>query len=140
MSSNSLIDKIANVLMPEDDEPMDREDVPKAVEEPEKTERPVLKVYSNKAPELELLVFEPAGFEQGNIIADRLKAKEAVIVNYEFVNGAEQQRLCDFVNGVCYVLEGSVQRISDYSVLYTPKNVDINKELCSYNIPKYAQG
>ena len=47
MSSNSLIDKITNVLMPEDDEPMDREDVPKAVEEPEKTERPVLKVYSN---------------------------------------------------------------------------------------------
>lgn len=136
MSSNNLIDKIANVLMPEDDEPVKKEDVPVMT----KTERPALKVYMNEAPALKVLVFEPSSFDQGNIIADHLKAKEAVFVNYEFIDVSEQQRLCDFVNGVCYILEGSIQRVSEYSVLYTPKNVDIDKELCSYSIPTYAQG
>lgn len=145
MSSSSLLDKIANVLMPEEDVEEPVESVKEEPKEPikpqttEKPERPFLTVHTNKVPELKILVFEPTTFDQANIIADHLKAKEAVIVNYSYVDRAEQQRLCDFVNGVCYVMEGAVQRISDYNVLYVPANVDISKELYAYSIPTYAK-
>lgn len=139
----SLIDKLANVLMPEEE-----------VEETERTrntsevcekraasisvpERPLLTVHTN--PELKMMVYMPESFDQANIIANALKSKEAVIVNFERVSDKEQRRLCDFLNGVCYILDGGVQRVSEMIVLYVPTNVEINKELCAYSVPAYVK-
>ena len=68
-----------------------------------------------------------------------LKKNEAVIVNYEKVDGDEQRRLCDFINGVCYVLNGAVKRISAEMVLYVPENVDIAQEVCAKTVRGFAK-
>ena len=40
---------------------------------------------------------------------------------------AEQRRICDFLNGVCYVQDGDVRRITATMVLYVPDCVEINE-------------
>ena len=62
-------------------------------------------------------------------IADDLKARMAVIVNYEKVEAEEQRRICDFVNGACYVSDGGAKRISDYIVLYVPEGIDVSEAM-----------
>lgn len=137
----SLIDKLTNVLMPEEE--MEEKQIireKKVVNgNMHNYERPTLTVHTNIIPELKVMVYEPISFDQANIIANALKNKEAVIVNYEKVDPAEQRRLCDFINGVCYVLDGGVQRVSETNVLYVPSSVGISKELCSYSMPAYVK-
>ncbi|MDF2564487.1 MAG: sepF 1 [Massilibacillus sp.] len=141
---SSLLDKLTNVLMPEEEEEVKREEPVKRAtertgifESQDKMERPVLTVHTN--PDLKIKVFVPTTFDQANLIADCLKSKESVVVNYEQVDNKEQRRLCDFLNGVCYVLNGGVQRITNVSVLYVPDNVEISKEMCSYTMPVYEK-
>ncbi|MDF2858748.1 MAG: sepF 1 [Neobacillus sp.] len=141
---SSLLDKLTNVLMPEEEEEVKRAEPVKrasertgSFESQDKMERPVLTVHTN--PDLKIKVFVPMTFDQANLIADCLKNRESVVVNYEQVDDKEQRRLCDFLNGVCYVLNGGVQRITNVSVLYVPDNVEISKEMCSYTMPVYEK-
>ena len=62
-------------------------------------------------------------------IADDLRAKKAVIVNYEKVEAEQQRRICDFINGSCYVTDGGAKRISDYIVLYVPEGVNVSEAM-----------
>ncbi|MBQ1249285.1 MAG: cell division protein SepF, partial [Selenomonadales bacterium] len=43
----------------------------------------------------------------------------------------------DFLNGVCHVLGGRVQYVTEKNILYTPKNVEVEKELFSYSAPVF---
>ena len=76
---------------------------------------------------MNVLVFEPTNFNDTRIAADALKASKAVLINYEKIEQSEQVRICDFMNGVCYVLDGSVKRISAKMVLYVPNGVSIEE-------------
>jgi len=88
-------------------------------------ERPRFKARAAKPSELSVDIYVPTKFEQVTGIADDLLAKKAAIVNFERVDFAEQRRICDFVNGVCYVLDGEARRISDGMMLYVPSGVDV---------------
>ena len=47
------------------------------------------------------------------------------LVNYDNVDMDMQRRICDFMNGACYVLGGDARRISSNMVLYVPAGVNI---------------
>lgn len=87
--------------------------------------RPQLKVHTTKVAELKVQIYAPTHFDQVTGIADDLKAGKGCVVNYERVEAAEQRRICDFVNGVCYVLDGTAKRVSSQIVLYVPQGVDV---------------
>lgn len=105
-----------------------RVDYPECEKEPEpqKPRRPKLTVHTTKKLELKVQIYAPANFDQVTAIADDLKAGKACVVNYEKVECKEQRRICDFVNGVCYVLDGCAKRISGQIVLYVPEGVDVS--------------
>lgn len=79
----------------------------------------------HKGQELKIGVFAPKSFDDVQAIADEIRGLRAVVVNYDLVEPALQRRICDFMNGVCYVLDGDVRRISDNMVLYVPSGVGI---------------
>lgn len=85
--------------------------------------RPNLKVF--KQQNMNVVVFEPNNFNDTRIAADALKSSKAVLINYEKIEPSEQVRICDFMNGACYVLDGSVKRISAKMVLYVPAGISI---------------
>lgn len=75
--------------------------------------------------ELRINVFAPQSFEDVRAIADDIRGQKAAIVNYDKVDDVMQRRICDFMNGACYVLDGEVRRISSNMVLYVPSGVSI---------------
>ena len=91
----------------------------------QKKSQPQLTVHTTKQPQLKMQIYAPRNFEQVTAIADDLKAGKACVVNYEQIEAMEQRRICDFVNGVCYVLDGSAKRVSNQIMLYVPNGVDV---------------
>ncbi|MCR5175955.1 MAG: cell division protein SepF [Anaerovibrio sp.] len=94
------------------------------------SKKPNLTLHTNnslKAIDLKIQVFVPQRFDDVREIADALKARQAAIVNYERIELPEQQRICDFLNGVCYVQDGFLHRISNTMVLYAPNGVEIDE-------------
>jgi cell division inhibitor SepF len=88
--------------------------------------RPKLTVHTTKTPELAMEIHVPSNFDQVARIADDLLANRAAVVNYERVDLPEQRRICDFINGVSYVLDCEARRISDIMVIYVPSGVDVS--------------
>ena len=127
--TGGLIYKLTNFLMP----------VEEAEEHKTELPRPNLTVHSSTATELKLLIAIPHSFDDVRDFADHLKAKEAIIVNFEHVDQDTRQRIGDFLNGVCYTLAGAVQKLTETSMIYVPENVDISKELYAYAIPTYIK-
>ena len=84
-------------------------------------------VVNNKEQDMRIQIYTPQNFDSVSEIADALKSKRSAIVNYERVELAEQRRICDFLNGVCYVQDGDVRRITATMVLYVPDCVEINE-------------
>ena len=85
------------------------------------TARPNLKIV--KAPEFVMKVYQPADYSQINSVADDILANRAVVVNYEYVRPEEQLRICDYIEGVCYAVDGAVSKISEKIFLYTPEGI-----------------
>lgn len=84
-------------------------------------------VSGSKSMDMKIQIYVPQNFDSVSEIADALKAKRSAIVNYERVELAEQRRICDFLNGVCYVQDGEVRRITATMVLYVPDGVEIDE-------------
>lgn len=140
MAPKDMLKKLADVLMP-----------PEVVEESQDTavsEQHIMKqtadfaqaptltaVHSRfssskaKAADMRISVFKINAFDEVKSVADALKDKQAALVNYEKVDTKTQKRICDFINGVCYVIEGEVKRISGSMVLYLPANISVGDGL-----------
>ena len=88
-------------------------------------QRPKLTVHTTKVSELAMEIHVPSNYEQVARIADDLLANHATIVNFERVEGNEQQRIFDFINGVSYVLNCAARRVSNNLMLYVPNGVDV---------------
>lgn len=89
------------------------------------SKRPQLTVHTTKVQDLKVHIYVPTTFDEVTSIADDLKSGRAAVVNYERVDLGEQRRICDFVNGACYVLNGEARRISETMVLYVPAGVEV---------------
>lgn len=96
-------------------------------QEKQNARRPHFTVHTTHAAHLSVQVYTPVNFDQVTMVADDLQDSKAVIVNYSKVKEEEQRRICDFVNGVCYVTDGCAKRISEQIVLYVPSGVDVSE-------------
>lgn len=90
---------------------------------PQQPVRPKLIVH--EAPKLNVQIYTPKSFDEVVGIADDLRDKNAVVVNYERVDTDLQRRICDFINGCCYVTDGGVKRVCGTIVLYVPEGVNV---------------
>ena len=86
------------------------------------TARPSLTVV--KSHDLTMKIYAPDNFDQVVGIADDILERRAAVVNYERVNADDQRRISDFVNGVCYVTDGTVSMVSEKIFLYMPNGVE----------------
>ncbi len=84
------------------------------------------KVYKvNTNVQMEVLVSTPTSVEEAGEACDALRDKKTVVVNLQKVNFETAQRISDFLSGASYVLDGSLQLISDEILIIGPMNVDI---------------
>ncbi|EJO20322.1 cell division protein SepF [Selenomonas sp. FOBRC6] len=86
-----------------------------------------LTVHTTKVAELKVRIHRPRRYDDVGTAVVQLKQGIAVAVNFDCLNDVERRRVCDFLNGACYVLHGTARVVSSTIILYAPKGVDVTE-------------
>lgn len=70
----------------------------------------------------------PTAFNDAQVIGDRLKAEQPVIMNLQDVERDLRRRLVDFASGLCYALGGKMDRVAKQVYLLNPENAEVSGE------------
>ena len=106
--------KLSNIFKPEDEEvEIDEYEV-------KETSKSSGKEYKNKT-----ILVEPRAFSEAQQIADYLKNKNQVVVNFKRVTSDVLKRIMDFLNGIVYAIDGTMQKLGPGIVICAPKGFEI---------------
>lgn len=102
--------------------------------EVEEDEAPAISEYEspktksvNRVPgDTKMVLFEPRSFEESEEVAKRLKENRAAVVNLHKLQRDYAQRTIDFLTGVVFALDGSIQKIGHNVILCAPKNIGVH--------------
>lgn len=81
--------------------------------------------FNNTPPEHELVISTPKVIEDAGYICDDIVAGKVCVVNLEGIEKENAQRIADFLGGVCYALNGDIERISNEIFVVAPSHVSI---------------
>ena len=73
-------------------------------------------------------VVSPMSFDDAKDVGDCFRGGQAVIVNLQHSSREVARRLIDFASGLCYGLDGRMERVADHVYLLTPTNVEVSAE------------
>lgn len=74
---------------------------------------------------MKVMVVEPLSFDDAQHIADHLKNKKPVVINFENTDTEIAKRIIDFISGTTYALSGNIQKVGNNIFLCAPNNVDV---------------
>ena len=84
----------------------------------------------NRLPgDTKMVLFEPRSFDEAEEVAKRLKENKAAVINLHKLQRDYAQRTIDFLTGVIFALDGSIQKIGHNVILCAPKNVGVHGEI-----------
>ena len=118
--------KLKNIFVDKEDQAVSNEDEfynvsqEESLEEAEKT--------GNK-----MILMEPRAYSESQQIADHLKNRNSVVVNFKRVTSAQAKRIIDFLTGCVYSIGGTMQKIGVGIYLCTPNNVNIQGKITDEN-------
>ncbi|MBA3287082.1 MAG: cell division protein SepF [Acidimicrobiia bacterium] len=69
----------------------------------------------------------PRRFDQAQELADKFKDGQAVILNLESTERDVARRLIDFASGICYALDGSMEKVATGVYLLKPAPLRIHR-------------
>lgn len=73
-------------------------------------------------------VVSPARFDDVQAVADAFKKIQPVIINLQGVDRDLSRRLIDFASGLCYGLEGEMERVAEQVFLLTPRGAEVSED------------
>ena len=77
---------------------------------------------------INVVVIEPASFDDSPKIADYLRKGQPVVVNFDKTDSVLATRMTDFISGTIYAVNGSIRKLSRTILICAPKNVDIDAD------------
>jgi cell division inhibitor SepF len=86
----------------------------------------VVSISTNK--NFKVVVCEPETFDEVQVLADHLKNRKQIILNFEHTAPEVSQKIIDFISGTTYALEGNSQQLGNNMFIFTPSNVEISKD------------
>ena len=108
---------------------------PGVYQAPQVAEFPLADKRSNKVvnihatTQLQVVLVKPERFDDASNIADHLNGKRTVVLNLEAANKDVTRRLLDFLSGVAYANNGTIQKVASSTYIITPYNVGIMGDL-----------
>ena len=81
------------------------------------------------AGQSQLVLIKPERFETAAEIADHLRSKRAVLINFETTPKDVTRRLVDFLSGAAYALDSKIKKVAANTYVITPPNVDLLGDL-----------
>jgi cell division inhibitor SepF len=76
-----------------------------------------------------MILLEPRAFSESQQIADHLRSRNAVLVNFRRVTPDQAKRIIDFLSGTIYAIGGDIQKVGGGIFLCTPNNVNIQGKI-----------
>ena len=121
-------EKIKNFIAPIDEE----EDEGEELEYTESETKPVstYETQQTKVTQIpsdaQMVLFEPRSFEEAEEIARHLKQRRAAVVNLHKLQRDYAQRTIDFLTGVVFALDGTIQKIGHNVILCAPHSIGVD--------------
>lgn len=88
------------------------------------------------AKQMKVIVVEPLSFDDAQHVADHLKNRKPVVVNFENTDTDVAKRIIDFISGTTYALAGNIQKVGNNIFLCAPSNVDVSYTQQDENVDK----
>ncbi len=79
-------------------------------------------------PQSEVVVIEPRSFDESLEIIEELRCRRSVVLNLQYLDSEQSQRVVDFLSGATHALDGNQQRIGQGVFIFAPSNFLINTE------------
>lgn len=76
-----------------------------------------------------MVLFEPRSFDEAEEVARHLKEKRAAVINLHRLPRDYAQRTIDFLTGVVFALDGTIQKIGHNVILCTPSSIGVHGEI-----------
>ncbi len=92
-------------------------------EEEEEEGTTVIRLHTRPAQRVNVLYART--MEDARRAADGLKAGHQQLVNFQYADTRVRERVVDFLMGVVYALEGTVERVHEQVFLFAPANVQV---------------
>lgn len=89
-----------------------------------KVNNKVVNIHTNA--NVKIVVHEPISYEEAPEIVEDLKARKAVVINFERLDINLKRQIFDFLNGALYAIEGRIQKVNKDIFILAPDNVEID--------------
>lgn len=103
-------------------------DLDNDLEIPEATKRKkpnnVVSLHANS--NMMIIVHEPLSYEEAPRIIDDLRARKAIVVNFEQLDSELKRQIFDFINGALYAIEGKIQKVTNDIFILAPNTIEID--------------
>jgi len=73
-----------------------------------------------------MVIVEPETFDDSQSIADYIRDRKPVVINFESTPDDIAKRVVDFVSGATYALDGNIQKVGKEIFLCVPSNVTVD--------------
>jgi cell division inhibitor SepF len=101
-------------------------ELPKSNDRENRSGGNVVTLHAGKG--VKIIVCEPERFEEAQALADHLKNRKQVILNFEGTRPEISQKIIDFISGAVYALEGQSQQLGPNIFLFAPSSVEISND------------
>lgn len=76
-----------------------------------------------------MILVEPRAYSESQQIADHLKNRNAVVVNFKRVTSDQSKRILDFLTGTLYAIGGGMEKLGNGIYLCTPRNIAVQGKM-----------
>ena len=70
----------------------------------------------------------PESFADAKLVADEFRRDIPVLLNLQALDRELARRLIDFASGICYVLDGSMEKVASQAFLLIPESVEVSDD------------
>ena len=75
---------------------------------------------------MKVVVIEPKSFDDVQQVANCLKEKRPVVINFERTDADVAHRIIDFISGTTYAIAGDIKKLGHNVFLCAPSNVSVS--------------
>ena len=75
---------------------------------------------------MRVIVIEPKSFDDAQEVANCLREKRPVVINFDKTDAEVAKRIIDFISGTTYALNGEIKKVGRGVFLCAPNNVNVS--------------
>ncbi|MBQ7479294.1 MAG: cell division protein SepF [Selenomonadaceae bacterium] len=75
---------------------------------------------------MKVIVIEPKSFDDAQEVANCLREKRPVVINFDKTDAEAAKRIIDFISGTTYALNGEIKKVGRNVFLCAPSNVNVS--------------